>query len=342
MFTECPECSIGFRVTAKVLQQAGGRVRCGGCGHAFSALDHLTEELPDADFEDDAPPPDTDEDDLTSDEKFRETSRQLLKTLNQLAGPEEVRIEDTGFEWQVLDEDEDEPASADVAATEDIAADAGSGDAAITDEPLELEVVSEIPANDELFDDSGDDEENIATETDIEGVEEEGIAADAAPTEEEWSNLIEGVTEEDADADDIPLEVEEELAAIHSELSAKDEPEPVDLDSQFDNQAEAMGLEISGSHDVAEEEEITVVASPEEDDAEADAAEDDREDVAADLTPPEDTTAADQLSEEDAAIAAAYGAMEGVVEEADDAEDEVVEEKDEAAGRSRPSMGSAT
>ena len=113
MFTECPECSIGFRVTAKVLQQAGGRVRCGGCGHAFSALDHLTEELPvpGSDIEDDAPQAETVEEDVTSDEQLAETSRRLLKTLSELAGPEDVRIEDTGFEWQVLDEDEADAAA---------------------------------------------------------------------------------------------------------------------------------------------------------------------------------------------------------------------------------------
>jgi predicted Zn finger-like uncharacterized protein len=105
MFTECPECSITFRVTAKVLQQAGGRVRCGGCGNAFSALDHLTEELPPSLIEPAG-------DDLTSDEKFKETSRQLLKTLNELAGPEEVVIEDTGMEWRVLDDEEEDAAAA--------------------------------------------------------------------------------------------------------------------------------------------------------------------------------------------------------------------------------------
>ena len=100
MFTECPECSIGFRVTAKVLAQAGGRVRCGGCGNAFSALEHLTEELPA-----------TNEQDGTSsseEDKFKETSRQLLKTLDELAGPDDVVIEDTGMEWRVLDEPEDD------------------------------------------------------------------------------------------------------------------------------------------------------------------------------------------------------------------------------------------
>ncbi len=325
MYTECPECSTGFRVTAKVLQQAGGRVRCGGCGHAFSALEHLTEELPGADSQDDTPPPETATDDLTSDEKFRETSRQLLKTLNELAGPEEVRIEDTGFEWQVLDDEEEEAAAAD--APTDVAAE---------------EEIAALP----------DDDEGVATATGIEGIEEdeEGIAAEAeidqremdvaaaaaptevaaadaapteaAPTEEEWSNLLEVVTEDGADADDIPLEVEEELAAIHSELSAKDDPDPVDLDSQFELQAEAMGLEISGSHDVADDEAETG-DSEEEGFATAAAATEDGADEDADALQEDDST------EQDEAIAAAYASVESVTED-DTAEEDDSTEQDEA------------
>ena len=46
MYTQCPDCSTAFRVTANVLKQAAGKVRCGGCGHAFNALDYLSESLP--------------------------------------------------------------------------------------------------------------------------------------------------------------------------------------------------------------------------------------------------------------------------------------------------------
>ncbi|MGI9271510.1 MAG: MJ0042-type zinc finger domain-containing protein, partial [Woeseiaceae bacterium] len=38
MYTQCPECDVAFRVTAEVLKQAAGKVRCGGCGVAFNAL----------------------------------------------------------------------------------------------------------------------------------------------------------------------------------------------------------------------------------------------------------------------------------------------------------------
>ena len=106
MFTHCPECNTAFRVTAQVLQQAGGRVRCGGCGSAFSAIDYLSEEMP-------ARRPDSHEQgeaeasfELPSDEEFAKQSTALLETLDKLAGPDEVRIEDTGVEWRVIDENE--------------------------------------------------------------------------------------------------------------------------------------------------------------------------------------------------------------------------------------------
>jgi predicted Zn finger-like uncharacterized protein len=48
MYTQCPECDVAFRVTAQVLKQAAGKVRCGGCGVAFNALAYLSEENPTA------------------------------------------------------------------------------------------------------------------------------------------------------------------------------------------------------------------------------------------------------------------------------------------------------
>ena len=47
MYTQCPDCGTSFRVTAVVLKQAAGKVRCGGCGNAFNALAHLSEDKPD-------------------------------------------------------------------------------------------------------------------------------------------------------------------------------------------------------------------------------------------------------------------------------------------------------
>ena len=120
MYTQCPDCQTAFRVTAAVLQQAGGRVRCGNCGHAFSALERLTEDPPQVDqhaaasssFDVENP---REEPDTTDDERDA-----LLDTLNELAGTDDIRIEDTGVEWLVIDEDNaDEAPAADDSGTAD-------------------------------------------------------------------------------------------------------------------------------------------------------------------------------------------------------------------------------
>ena len=99
MYTQCPECQTAFRVTVQVLQKAGGRVRCGGCGHAFSAIDHLSDGVPGS-----ASNPSSSGKEAGDD--FDAKSKTLLETLDELAGPQDVRIEDTGIEWRVLDEGE--------------------------------------------------------------------------------------------------------------------------------------------------------------------------------------------------------------------------------------------
>ncbi|MDH3431875.1 MAG: zinc-ribbon domain-containing protein, partial [Gammaproteobacteria bacterium] len=118
MYTQCPECSVAFRVTAEVLRQAAGKVRCGGCGIAFNALDYLSEHRPQepahAAPEPQLPelaPDEPDEIELEADTPPQsisaEQSAALLKTLDQLAGSD-IRIEDTGVEWRVLNDDEDD------------------------------------------------------------------------------------------------------------------------------------------------------------------------------------------------------------------------------------------
>lgn len=103
MYTQCPECLTAFRVTAGLLQQASGRVRCGSCGHAFSAVEHLSEDLPPADDAADNAPAGSDE-----------TQDALLDTFTDLSGFDDIRIEDTGVEWRVVDEeDTDAPSGGD-------------------------------------------------------------------------------------------------------------------------------------------------------------------------------------------------------------------------------------
>jgi predicted Zn finger-like uncharacterized protein len=330
MFTECPECSTGFRVTPQVLKQAGGRVRCGGCGNAFSAIDHLTEEPPGADNNVDNPAGD----DLQTDDKFAEASRQLLETLDELAGPDEVRIEDTGIEWRVLDD------------IEGIAAEAAPTDAAdaeASQESLDLDVPGQEPQEERRYDDNTplpdelEDEEEYqytppapkrreSDSDDADTTEFDEKQADLALSEpEDWTELLDEVVDEGAAAGNIPLEVEEELAAIHSELSAKeappavepeDDPVPADIDSQFEMQAEAMGIDISGIHETAKEQ------SEEDDEEEVeapvdDADENDLTDVVPLLDEDEEEIAADteiDLAEDDEAIEEEVAELESAEE----------------------------
>jgi predicted Zn finger-like uncharacterized protein len=87
MYTQCPGCDTAFRVTASDLQRAAGRVVCVGCRREFNALESLTEDVP-----------------VASDRA--DEDRASLETLNELTGPDEIRIEDTGVEWRVIVEDE--------------------------------------------------------------------------------------------------------------------------------------------------------------------------------------------------------------------------------------------
>ena len=50
LLTRCPSCTTAFRITAELLKQASGQVRCGRCNHVFPAFAHLEE----ADAEPDA------------------------------------------------------------------------------------------------------------------------------------------------------------------------------------------------------------------------------------------------------------------------------------------------
>jgi len=342
LYTQCPECEIAFRVTAHVLQQAVGRVRCGGCGHAFSALDHLSESMPEptGDHLEVRPPDDfadgATDDDLPADDKLAETSRRLLETLDELAGPADVRIEDTGVEWRVLDEVVDgvgrpaEPAE--------------SGD----QESLELETGAERVAMERRYDDNtplGDDfdddsdgytppaitpKRRAEDQQSQETSEFDEAQRDLALSEPgDWTGLLDEVSE----ADVIPLEVEEELAAIHSQLSsreAKPEPDmtpvelnqPVDLDKQFEMQAEAMGLDITGSYDIGEEEltdEIPLLDDDFEDSAEEEAGTEDSAEVelVAETSREDDSTEGELLADD---------SSEEISEDEDSAEVELVAE----------------
>jgi len=259
MFTQCPECVIGFRVTAKVLQQAHGDVRCGNCGHAFNALDYLSEEMPEP------PAPKVDANAMD------ETSQRLLKTLDELAGPEDVRIEDTGVEWRVLE---------DLPAPEFAAEDTPDDDAAIDDPAEDVERYDD---DSPLPDDTAIDAVDEAV---VESASETSPAAEvaAAPQasfdpsfddvngeealelgeSEDWSDLLDEVSEPTQESSDESEEFDED----------EDSDEVEDEILSADRNLEATGLGVGATDDALTDEvpllsEADFESSDEDDDEES-------------------------------------------------------------------------
>ncbi len=243
MYTQCPECKTAFRVTARVLQQAGGRVRCGGCGSAFNALEYLSEDLPaerDTAAAPDPPePPDV-------------KKKKLLETLDELTGPENVVIEDTGVEWQVLEqttagEAPAQPESGDTASirwtienVEDLEPDAEALPEIVNKVPLTKDAGDRRASAEGTmrFDDNTplpEDYDDVVTVSPAipQRREQDKVQLDTAHFDElqfdlalgsadEWVNLLDEVDAANTTGNAaLSLEVEEELAAIHSELTTR-------------------------------------------------------------------------------------------------------------------------
>ena len=292
MFTQCPDCQTTFRVTAELLQQADGRVRCGGCGNAFNALDNMSDG----------------ENGQDATESSSNKNKQLLQTLDKLAGPE-VTLEDTGVEWRVL-----KPAGdgkeGDTDATGSLRF-VLEGDEAEGDSPAMLGRQEDVPKpvsgaqesldlseadapkaspgerryddNTILPDDFGDDDDldelpflekpespkrRASDRDEIQGKPEfEEAQVDLALGEpDEWEDLLDEVDDEDAPAietadDEVAEEAsaedeDTEIESVEEEPVADEPPEedmPSDIDTQFLLQAEEMGLD-TGNHPVVKAE----------------------------------------------------------------------------------------
>jgi predicted Zn finger-like uncharacterized protein len=304
MYTQCPDCSTAFRVTAEILRQAAGKVRCGGCGNAFNALEYLSESMPEK-----APPKEPEErvpeltpeplSDKVPKSISAEQSAALLKTLDELAGSD-IRIEDTGVEWRVLDEDELGEAAADEIAVdmdvedqpridEILEASPTPVDQFLTDTPPQVDSPEIFAGDDDAASQTSVDELRFDDNTPLpddfdldreapysppepepepEPAVEEVPQADLDLSEPgEWTDILdefEGIAgdlaETGPDSDDAQ-DLDEEEANEAEPASARDETEnsvdePLDMDSQFALQAEAMGIDLSGTHET--------VGSPEE------------------------------------------------------------------------------
>ncbi len=300
MYTQCPECGTAFRITAEVLKQAAGKVRCGGCSVAFNALEYLSEQKPAAPVPraaDGSVPeltPESVELEAVDPPKTisAEQSAALLKTLDELAGSD-IRIEDTGLEWRVLDEreeasdDETSDESDDIADTgsmkwfidesptpvdEPLSAEPGAVDAPEIFEEEEQAAASVVMRFDDdtpLPDDFDFDQQPAAEPESVMPIESrddpsefEAAQVDLALGEpEDWEDLLGEVDEPETDdePEEIEAEAEVELADELDVLSEADDAtgddaEPLpDVDEQFATQAEAMGIDLSGIHAQADE-----------------------------------------------------------------------------------------
>ncbi len=269
MYTQCPECEVAFRVTAEVLKQAAGKVRCGGCGVAFNALAHLSEEMPVAPVSEEPPPHALE---VESDEPGEleagtppksisaEQSVALLKTLDQLAG-EDVRIEDTGIEWRVMgvDDDEDDELADDPVPS-------------MVHEEMRFDDNTPLPDDFDLDAPSAPHLEPVAVIPEPTPKAEESHVDLAFGEADEWEDLLDDLEEAAVSAsiaDELaagPAEetdISAELAALPDvieieapEAAAEEDvadDEPLDMDSQFALQAEEMGIDLSGVHAVEDE-----------------------------------------------------------------------------------------
>ena len=281
MYTQCPECQVTFKVTAEVLQQARGRVRCGNCGEAFNALDHLSESPP---VSQPLAPPDP---------ETERKSQELLNTLNQMVGPEDIRIEDTGIEWRVVD-DEVVPQEGSPNGEQAPAEDQPPSDAEAASTP------EDSPSEEELrYDDNtplpeefeGDDDEQSFVHAEATGSFEftepsEGDVEDELDLSEpdEWTDLLDEVDVDvdageagedssstpEADAEDTDEDAAETGIDIAAEKITAEDIEPADAhDDESDHAEDDDEFEFIDDEDVdpkqPSDEEIAAEADAEED-----------------------------------------------------------------------------
>ncbi len=233
MYTQCPECSAAFRVTANDLKQAAGKVRCGGCGRAFDALEFLSEEMPvgNADME---PGPKLPELKPDVPGKRRpptispEDSIALLKTLDQLAGSD-IRLEDTGIEWRVLDDQV-------LAALETEDAQPTSG--------IDLAETDVLEGGERRYDD------DTPMDTEPQAIESGPDVTAMDPTDE--IPVMGG--EPDIEFDDDETGEWEEILEEVDDRDVADEEEPADEDGHADPLTEVIVQEGVGEDDAHDEE----------------------------------------------------------------------------------------
>ena len=82
MYTQSPEYQIAFRMAARGTHQTNDNLLCDSFGHAFKALEFMSEDIPEH-----ASPSIDDTADNPADHPA-ETSQRILEPLKELAGPD--------------------------------------------------------------------------------------------------------------------------------------------------------------------------------------------------------------------------------------------------------------
>ena len=242
MYTQCPDCNSAFRVVADDLRQAAGKVRCGDCGAAFDALLYLSEDLPEPQGDATSEPalPELKHESGAKGPQLPESisaneSIALLQTLDELAGSD-IRIEDTGIEWRVLD---------DVAMSEMGTDGAQAGDQPAPDDEVRYDDDSPLP--DEIETDNDLPAENNA-DTVVEeaavGPEPQlmvdGIDANEVDDSGDWEAILDEFDEpaaddtDDEDVDDEPPQSDDAAVQAGDELP---------VDESIEQRQEATGDE---------------------------------------------------------------------------------------------------
>jgi predicted Zn finger-like uncharacterized protein len=297
MYTQCPECGVAFRVTAEVLKIAAGKVRCGGCGVPFNALEHLSESKPIAQPEPQGPA-ESDPHQPSADE-----NSSLLKALDELAG-EDVRIEDTGVEWRVVgdrsedwndkdsepeEEQSEQPGSEPPRAIDEMLFDDNTVlpddfddfvEAPSTPKPIEP-LTSEEPepeppqidldlSEPDEWDELLGDLEILSSEAEPEPEPEP--APEPEPEVAELETETFGKSRDEENEDELERSIEEDLfaAAFESEAAARalrdepgdETPDDAGEDEDHDPLAEELEIDIQVDDDLETEDDVEDIANP--------------------------------------------------------------------------------
>jgi len=277
MYTQCPDCKSAFRVVADDLRQAAGKVRCGDCGAAFDALLYLSEEPPEPQGEATSEPvlPELRHESGAKGPQLPESisaneSIALLQTLDELAGSD-IRIEDTGIEWRVLD---------DVAMSDMGTDEAQAGDQPAPDDEVRYDDDSPLPDKIETDDDlPADNDADSVVEDAAVGPEPQlmvdGIDANEIDDSGDWEAILDEFDEpaagdtDDEDVDDEPPQsddatvqagnespVDESIEQRHEATSDEgddDGDDDASIDESQDEISDDIEIVLEGYDDVADD-----------------------------------------------------------------------------------------